>query len=49
MKFLVARGSMKTLFGEDEVAIQTRTWSTMVPVLETGEHCPHHFRARQPD
>lgn len=36
------------VFGEHEVAVQTRTWSTMVPVLESGEHCPHHFRARKP-
>jgi phosphoethanolamine N-methyltransferase len=36
------------LLGEDEVAVQVRTWSAMVPVLESGEHCPHHFRARKP-
>lgn len=36
------------LFGEDEVATQIRTWMAMVPVLESGEHCPHHFRARRP-
>ncbi len=37
------------MLGADEVAVQVRTWSTMVPVLESGEHCPHHFRARKPD
>jgi phosphoethanolamine N-methyltransferase len=36
------------LLGPDEVATQIRTWSAMVPVLESGEHCPHHFRARRP-
>jgi SAM-dependent methyltransferase len=36
------------MLGADEVAVQTRTWSAMVPVLESGEHCPHHFRARRP-
>ena len=36
------------VLGADEVAVQTRTWSAMVPVLESGEHCPHHFRARRP-
>lgn len=36
------------LLGPDEVATQIRTWTAMVPVLESGEHCPHHFRARRP-
>jgi phosphoethanolamine N-methyltransferase len=36
------------LLGAHEVATQIRTWSAMVPVLESGEHCPHHFRARKP-
>lgn len=36
------------MLGADEVAVQIRTWSAMVPVLESGEHCPHHFRARRP-
>jgi phosphoethanolamine N-methyltransferase len=36
------------MLGAEEVAVQTRTWSAMVPVLESGEHCPHHFRARRP-
>ena len=35
------------MLGADEVAVQIRTWSAMVPVLESGEHCPHHFRARR--
>jgi SAM-dependent methyltransferase len=37
------------MLGADEAAAQIRIWSTMVPVLESGEHCPHHFRARKPD
>ncbi len=36
------------MLGADEVATQIRTWTSMVPVLESGEHCPHHFRARRP-
>lgn len=36
------------MLGPDEVATQIRTWTAMVPVLESGEHCPHHFRARRP-
>ena len=34
--------------GEDEIAHQIATWAAMVPVLESGEHCPHHIRARKP-
>jgi SAM-dependent methyltransferase len=37
------------LFGEDETATQIHTWMAMMPVLDSGEHCPHHFRARRPD
>ena len=55
----VARAELDRLTGSDhdrfvemlgaaEVAIQIRTWTAMVPVLESGEHCPHHFRARRP-
>jgi SAM-dependent methyltransferase len=36
------------LLGADEVASQIATWTAMVPVLESGEHCPHHIRARRP-
>ena len=43
-----ARARSWTMLGADEVAAQIRTWSTMEPVLESGEHCPHHFRARRP-
>ncbi len=34
--------------GADALAKQIATWTAMVPVLETGEHCPHHIRARRP-
>lgn len=36
------------LLGAGEVASQIATWTAMVPVLESGEHCPHHIRARRP-
>jgi ubiquinone/menaquinone biosynthesis C-methylase UbiE len=36
------------VLGEDEVRGQIETWTAMVPVLESGEHCPHHFRGRRP-
>jgi phosphoethanolamine N-methyltransferase len=32
----------------EEIARQIGTWAAMVVVLESGEHCPHHFRARKP-
>ena len=34
----------------DEVALnaQVETWRAMVIVLDSGEHCPHHFRGRKP-
>jgi phosphoethanolamine N-methyltransferase len=34
--------------GEAYVAKNIRTWETMRVVLETGEHCPTHLRARKP-
>jgi phosphoethanolamine N-methyltransferase len=43
------RQRFEAVIGSDELARQIRTWRAMVPVLETGEHCPHHIRARRPD
>ena len=34
--------------GKDYVDKNIRTWSTMQVVLESGEHCPTHLRARKP-
>lgn len=34
--------------GRDVVDHNIRTWSAMLAVLESGEHCPHHLRARKP-
>jgi phosphoethanolamine N-methyltransferase len=45
----VDHGRFVALLGEEEVATQIRTWQAMVPVLESGEHRPHHFRARRPE
>jgi 2-polyprenyl-3-methyl-5-hydroxy-6-metoxy-1,4-benzoquinol methylase len=36
------------MLGEDVVRAQIATWTAMVPVLDSGEHCPHHFRGRRP-
>ncbi len=42
------RARFEQLVGADELAHQIRTWTAMVPVLESGEHCPHHIRAHRP-
>ncbi|MDZ7749893.1 MAG: methyltransferase domain-containing protein [Halofilum sp. (in: g-proteobacteria)] len=34
--------------GRDTVDHNIGTWGAMVEVLESGEHCPHHLRARKP-
>lgn len=35
-------------YGKQFIDHQITTWSKMVPVLSSGEHCPHHIRARKP-
>jgi ubiquinone/menaquinone biosynthesis C-methylase UbiE len=42
------RPRFEAAVGADEIDRQVTTWSAMVPVLESGEHCPHHIRARRP-
>ncbi len=42
------RAKFEELFGAAEIARQIETWRAMVIVLDSGEHCPHHFRARKP-
>ncbi|XDA99222.1 methyltransferase domain-containing protein [Sulfitobacter sp. LCG007] len=42
------RAGFEAACGADLVAQNVRTWTAMVAVLETGEHCPHHLRARKP-
>ena len=36
------------IVGQDFVDQNIAIWSRMVPVLESGEHCPTHLRARRP-
>jgi hypothetical protein len=36
------------IVGQDLVDQNILVWSRMVPVLESGEHCPTHLRARRP-
>ena len=42
------RERFERVVGAEEVASQIGTWTAMIPVLESGEHCPHHIRARRP-
>ena len=55
----VARGELARLEGAerdaflkvmDEAALdeQVGIWRAMIIVLDSGEHCPHHFRGRKP-
>lgn len=34
--------------GRDFIDHSIATWAAMIEVLDTGEHCPHHIRARKP-
>lgn len=34
--------------GEDFVAQNIGIWTRMIPVLDSGEHCPTHLAARKP-
>jgi ubiquinone/menaquinone biosynthesis C-methylase UbiE len=34
--------------GKEFVDLNIDTWAAMLKVLQTGEHCPHHFRGRKP-
>lgn len=38
----------EALVGADFVAQNIGIWERMIPVLDSGEHCPTHLRARKP-
>ena len=42
------RARFENTHGADFIAETIETWSKMVRVLETGEHCPHHLRGQRP-
>lgn len=44
----VERDDFEAAIGTAELERQIATWTAMMPVLESGEHCPHHIRARRP-
>ncbi len=42
------RPGFEALLPPGDMDGQLSTWRKMIHVLETGEHCPHHLRARKP-
>ena len=42
------RPEFEALLPPGELENQLATWRSMIRVLETGEHCPHHLRGRRP-
>ncbi len=42
------RSQFEAKIGQEFVQGQIDLWHMMIPVLETGEHCPHHFRGQKP-
>ena len=42
------RSEFEALVGKEDIAHQIQTWQRMTGVLDSGEHCPHHFRGRRP-
>ncbi len=43
------RARFEDIIGASALARQIAVWRAMVPVLDSGEHCPHHIRGRRPD
>ena len=42
------RSELQERHGKDFIDHQVEIWSKLVTVLKSGEHCPHHIRARKP-
>jgi phosphoethanolamine N-methyltransferase len=42
------RAALSDGFGKDFIDHNVETWSAMVAVLKSGEHCPHHIRGQRP-
>ena len=42
------REALSVRHGADFIDNQIAIWTKLVRVLESGEHCPHHIRARKP-
>lgn len=42
------RGDLEARHGVELIQSMIETWQAMIVVLDSGEHCPHHLRARLP-
>ncbi len=42
------RQKFEATLGAEDLQGMINTWEAMLVVLDSGEHCPHHFRARKP-
>ena len=43
------RAAFIEIVGDDEaLESHVNSWKTMLPLVDSGEHCPHHFRGRKP-
>ncbi len=42
------RARLNAAYGKEFMAEQEVTWTKMLAVLQSGEHCPHHIRGRKP-
>ena len=42
------RQRLSSRHGADFITSEIATWDAMIKVLKSGEHCPHHIRARKP-
>lgn len=43
-----SRKSYEDITSKGFIENQINTWKAMIKVLDTGEHCPHHFSAQKP-
>ena len=43
------RKSYEEITSHSFIENQIKTWKAMITVLDTGEHCPHHFCAQKPE
>lgn len=42
------RPAFDATMGKEDIDHQIQTWTLMLKVLQSGEHCPHHFRGQKP-
>ncbi len=42
------RPKFEAIIGIERMAKLIEAWEVAIPVIESGEHCPHHFRGRKP-